>query len=136
MEAVKLIAFSAIMLYASVVDYKRQIVQKRTYLLLFLTGMINPTALSVASMILIFIPMFLTVMFVGGMGGGDIKIMAMCGFVLGLNALFGIAVGLILGIIVPTVCRFFTRQHSHIKKPIPLVPFLAVGTIATGIFFL
>lgn len=70
----------------------------------------------------------------GGMGGGDIKLYALIGFVLGvkpmllsffLATLFGAVIG-----IIGLAAGFFER-----KKPIPFGPFIAVGTLISYFYY-
>lgn len=70
----------------------------------------------------------------GGMGGGDIKLFAVIGFVVGtktvllsffLATLFGAIIGLI-GIL----CKIVKKE-----KPIPFGPFIAIGTLCAYFFY-
>jgi leader peptidase (prepilin peptidase) / N-methyltransferase len=69
----------------------------------------------------------------GGMGGGDIKLYALLGFVLGTKlVLMSLFISTLLGAIIGIIgigLGFFER-----KKPIPFGPFIAVGTL-TAYFF-
>ncbi|KRG13323.1 prepilin peptidase [Virgibacillus soli] len=70
----------------------------------------------------------------GGMGGGDIKLFTMIGFVIGpkfmlISFFFANILGAVLGIIGMT-CGIFER-----KKPIPFGPFIAIGTLITYFYY-
>jgi leader peptidase (prepilin peptidase) / N-methyltransferase len=69
----------------------------------------------------------------GGMGGGDIKLYALLGFVLGTKfVLMSLFVSTLLGAIIGIIgigLGFFER-----KKPIPFGPFIAVGTLIAYFF--
>lgn len=135
-EVVKLSLFVAVMIYASVVDYKKQIVYNRTYIMLFLIGIINVDMSSFVGMAIVFIPLFVSGLIFGGIGGGDIKIAAMCGFVLKTEAaLVGIGVGLLLGAIIPILYRMVKKRHE-LNSAVPLVPFLTAGTIIINLLIL
>ena len=68
-----------------------------------------------------------------GMGGGDIKLIAMIGAFLGWHAvLVTIFLGAVLGALVGTVLMLLRRQGR--KEPIPFGPFLAVGALLTMVW--
>ncbi len=65
-----------------------------------------------------------------GIGGGDIKIVAAVGLVIGFwKALFGMAIGLSLVIIFHGVSKliYATKRKKYEYRAYPLAPFLAVG---------
>jgi len=63
-----------------------------------------------------------------GMGGGDIKLIAMVGAFLGWHAvLVTIFLGAVLGALVGTVLMLLRRQGR--KEPLPFGPFLAIGAL-------
>lgn len=65
----------------------------------------------------------------GGMGGGDIKLMAVCGLVVGWKViLLGLLFGIILGGIFAAI-KLIRRKTTR-KSEMPFVPFLAIGTYA------
>lgn len=69
----------------------------------------------------------------GGMGGGDIKLYALLGFVLGTKlVLMSLFISTLLGALIGIIgigLGFFER-----KKPIPFGPFIAVGTLIAYFF--
>lgn len=66
----------------------------------------------------------------GGMGGGDIKLMAMVGAFLGWKAvLLTIFIGSLLGSIVGIFLMVFKGKGR--KHPVPFGPFLSLGTIVS-----
>lgn len=75
---------------------------------------------------------FLTAAVKGGIGGGDVKLAAACGLVLGLpGALIGTIVGLMLQLLfhlcAKCVLLFFRKQ---VWSAYPMAPFLAIGYAA------
>ena len=81
--------------------------------------------------IFIALPFLLAAVFLGGMGGGDIKLMAACGLVLGLPkgllaAMAGLSLLLIYVVIYRIVCKV---QRGEAKKAFPLAPFLSAGCL-------
>lgn len=79
------------------------------------------------------VPFLLAAVFFGGMGGGDIKLMAACGLVLGLlKGLFAAMAGLSLLLIYVLIYRIVCRvQRREAKKAFPLAPFLSAGCLLT-----
>lgn len=75
---------------------------------------------------------FLAAAVKGGIGGGDVKLAAACGLVLGLpGALIGTIVGLMLQLLfhlcAKCVLLFFRKQ---VWSAYPMAPFLAIGYAA------
>ena len=75
---------------------------------------------------------FLAAAVKGGIGGGDVKLAAACGLVLGLpGALMGTIVGLMLQLLfhlcAKCVLLFFRKQ---VWSAYPMAPFLAIGYAA------
>jgi leader peptidase (prepilin peptidase)/N-methyltransferase len=68
-----------------------------------------------------------------GMGGGDIKLIAMIGAFLGWQAvLVTIFLGAVLGAFVGIVLMLLRRQGR--KEPVPFGPFLAIGALLTMVW--
>ncbi len=68
-----------------------------------------------------------------GIGGGDIKLMTVCGFMLGLgNGLYA----LLIGTIIAGIYSFFVvrSRTKDLKSKIALGPFLAIGVTAVIVF--
>lgn len=65
-----------------------------------------------------------------GLGGGDIKLLAMLGAFLGPSGVFAtIFISSILGSLVGLVCAVVTKNKSIMKFSIPFGPFLVVGAL-------
>jgi len=72
-----------------------------------------------------------------GIGGGDIKLVAAVGLVIGFwKALIGMAIGLSIVIIFHGAVKLIYRSSSneHGRKAYPLAPFLALGYVC--VYFL
>ena len=68
-----------------------------------------------------------------GIGGGDIKLMTVCGFMLGFgNGLYA----LLIGTIIAGIYSFFVvrSRTKDLKSKIALGPFLAIGVTAVIVF--
>lgn len=69
----------------------------------------------------------------GGVGGGDIKLMAACGLLLGWkNMLLTLAVASILGVLV--MVPVFLIKRLRRGTPIPFGPFLAAGMVISMLY--
>jgi leader peptidase (prepilin peptidase)/N-methyltransferase len=68
------------------------------------------------------------------MGGGDIKLVAACGFLLGLPAgMSGLVIGLTMQLLVYGAARLFRIRHG---RAVPLAPCLSIGFFAAYIIFI
>lgn len=74
------------------------------------------------------------------MGGGDIKLTAAAGFVLGFwRGFWGLALGLLLAVLYFCIIRLFHKifRHPHAptgRTPLPFGPFLSIGFAALYCF--
>lgn len=122
--------FIALLCAASVMDLTKRIVPNWICLGIAGGSIIGFTPVKLLG-ILIALPFLLAAVFFGGMGGGDIKLMAACGLVLGLPkgllaAMSGLSLLLIYVAIYRIVCRV---QRREAKKAFPLAPFLSAGCL-------
>lgn len=128
--------FCCLLLTASVWDIRKRIVPDTLCALIFCTGLLAYTPDKLSG-ILLALPLLIAALIKeGGMGGGDVKLVASAGFVLGLPA--G-TVGLILGLTAvlgyDLLCKGI-RKLKKSKAPVagervlPLAPFLSAGFIA------
>lgn len=125
---VKLLIFSLILIYASYVDIKKQIVPSHIHILLLIVGLFNASLLSIFGAFIAFLPLFLVAIKTNGIGGGDVKLAGMCGFVLqGINGLIGIMLGVLTALVVVPSIRLIRKKD--INEKFPLVPYLSFGCI-------
>ena len=122
--------FIALLCAASVTDLTKRIIPNWLCLGIAGVSIIGFTPVKLLG-ILIALPFLLAAVFFGGMGGGDIKLMAACGLVLGLpkgllTAMTGLSLLLIYVGIYRIVCRV---QRREAKKAFPLAPFLSAGCL-------
>jgi leader peptidase (prepilin peptidase)/N-methyltransferase len=132
---------TSILIIISFIDYKNKIIPNILVLLILIIGIFSfffshqlfwldrIIGFFAASMPLI----LAAIISKGGMGGGDIKLMAVCGLILGWKLiLISLFVGCIFGTIYGFISRF--KNGSFLKAYIPFGPFLSAAMIFS--FFL
>ena len=124
-------AFFACLLAASVCDLRRREIPDVFPALIFAAGLINfsPAAFSG---LLLGLPFYCAALWQEkGIGGGDIKLVAASGFMLGLPAgALGLITGLTALLLFHGAARYFHRQTA---RAYPLAPFLSIGFAAAFI---
>ena len=126
-KAVQTIVFLLLLLLASVTDLKKRIVPDLLCMLIALTAAISFRPEQLWG-IFSALPFLLAAVFCGGMGGGDIKLMAAAGLVLGLPAgIFATILGLLL-VLAYSVFLKICKKTQVIA--VPLVPCLSAGCAA------
>lgn len=128
--AVQAVFFIVFLFWASAVDIRTRILPDRLHVLIALTALLD-FKLGNLSGIFAALPLFLAAITCGGMGGGDVKLMAVCGLVLGFS--YGVLaqiIGLSLLLIYYAIYYLVQRSRKRaIQTSFPLAPFLAVGCI-------
>ncbi|WMJ24315.1 A24 family peptidase [Paludicola sp. MB14-C6] len=125
---IQTIFFIAILVYASIIDIKAQTVPTHIYILLLIVGLINIGPLSFLGAVFTFLPLFIVAFSTNELGGGDVKLGTMCGFVLqGVYGIIGTMIGVIFALIIISLSR--TIRHEKVNAPFPLVPYLSTGYI-------
>ena len=126
--------FFALLLAASVTDIKKRVIPDSICLAIALTGFIYFTPVQLLGL-LTALPFLMAAMLCGGMGGGDIKLMAAAGIVLGFQ--YGIAatiIGLSAMLLFYIVYKAITKARGReCVKAYPLAPFLSIGCMAAYI---
>ena len=123
--------FVSLLLIAAINDIKTRTIPNFLCLAIAVISALNFTPVNLLG-ILSALPFLITAMIMGGMGGGDIKLMAACGLVLGLPSgilatIIGLSMMLIYAVIYNTVQKLGKREGC---KTFPLAPFLGIGCIA------
>lgn len=123
--------FIILLLTASVFDIRKRIIPDTVCLLIALTGLIGFQPVKLFG-ILTALPLLLAALLWGGMGGGDIKLTAASGIVLGFQrGLAAMVVGLTALLLFYFFYTIIQRLHGRERqKAFPLAPFLSVGCIA------
>ena len=131
LAAAQAVIFTVLLFAASACDLKKREIPDQLNGAIALTALLSFSPCNLLGL-LTGLPFLIAAVACGGMGGGDIKLMAASGLVLGLPG--GIA-ATVLGLtaILP-VCGTLTlihRLHGRREKiPFPLGPFLAAGCLA------
>ncbi len=124
------VIFTLLLCAVSVTDLTKRIVPNWICLGIVGVSIIGFTPVKLMG-ILIALPFLLAAVFFGGMGGGDIKLMAACGLVLELpKGLLAAMAGLSLLLIYVAIYRIVCRvQRREAKKAFPLAPFLSASCL-------
>lgn len=128
---IQAVFFVALLLTASVFDLKKRIIPDSINLAIVVTAMWNFTPVNLLG-IFSALPFLISAIFMGGMGGGDIKFMAACGLVLGLNGgIQATIIGLLSMLLYAGIYNTIQKlRKSEGERSFPLAPFLSIGCIA------
>lgn len=123
--------FAALLLTASVLDIRYRLIPNTLCALTAAAGLLQFSPARLLG-VLAALPLLIAAMAKpGSMGGGDIKLTAAAGLVLGLGAgLFGMALGLALALFYHGgYCLWarLRRKALPIQAALPLAPFLSLG---------
>lgn len=135
------ILFSTLIIL-SLVDLKIGIVPDSINLFIFILAIFsiflskNSFWYHLIGFFLISTPFFLIAIFTGGIGGGDIKLFAVCGLFIGAIHIFlAMFISCILASIFGIILKLLNKTTTENNKPaIPLVPYICVGVIITSLF--
>lgn len=134
------VLFYCLLFAASVWDICRRIIPDVFCAAVLLTGMMNFTQDKVFG-ILLGLPLLIAALIKeGGMGGGDIKLTAASGFVLGLPAgvaglIFALTAVLFYHLGLRVICKVRQKKPFINKETaLPLAPFLSVGFMLAHLF--
>ena len=128
LAATQAVFFIALLCAATVFDLKRRIIPDTLNLAIAACSMLCFSASNLWG-ITAALPFLLAAVFCGGMGGGDIKLVAACGLVLGLpKGLLAAAGGLSLLLLYVAVYRISCKVLGReAENAFPLAPFLSAG---------
>ena len=122
--------FVATMLEASIIDIKKRMIPDTFCVAVALTGLILFEPVKLFG-VLVALPFLLATLLWGGMGGGDIKLTAAAGIVLGLKGgIAAVVIGLTSMLLFYIAYSMFQRlRGKECQKAMPLAPFLSIGCI-------
>jgi len=127
--------FAALLLTASVIDIRKRTIPDTVCLLIACTCFILFEPLKLFG-ILAALPFLLAAIFPGGMGGGDVKLAAASGLVLGMaGGVAAVIIGLAAMLLFYAGYYVVQKLRGRIRqKTLPLAPFLSIGCIAVYFF--
>ena len=130
LASVQAVFFALLLCAASVFDLRRRIIPDTLNLAIAASALLCFSPVRLWGLF-IALPFLLAAVLWGGIGGGDIKLMAACGLVLGLPkgllaAMAGLSLLLFYVAIYQILCRV---QRREAKKAFPLAPFLSAGCL-------
>ena len=134
MRVITMLVILGILLGISIIDFKIKIIPNQLNVLLLMSGIWSSFVFQEVTFSSRFLGMFsvsipmlvLAALCSGGLGGGDIKLMAASGMLLGVRGnMFAACTGLLLG----GVYGFFLliTKHAERKDCFALGPFLCIG---------
>ena len=128
--------FTALLLAASVSDIRRKIIPDSTCLGIALTSLLAFEPVKLTG-ILAASPFLITALLFGGMGGGDIKLMAAAGLVLGFSkSMAATVIGLTALLVFHAGNHIIQKTRGRTAQTAyPLAPFLSLGYLAAYFIF-
>ena len=130
LTALHAVFFIALLCSASAIDFAKHIIPNWISIAIAAVSIFAFTPVKMLG-ILVVLPFLVAAIFCGGMGGGDIKLMAACGLVLGLpKGLLAATAGLSLLLLYVAVYRIICKvQGREAQNAFPLAPFLSAGCL-------
>lgn len=128
--------FAVLLLAASVFDIRRKIIPDSICLGIAMTGLLAFEPMRLAGLLASAL-FFLAALALGGMGGGDIKLMAAAGLVLGFSKSMAAAVIGLTALLVFHAGDIISQKlcGRDAPKSYPLAPFLSLGCLAAYFLF-
>ena len=126
---IKGLIFAGALIFASYRDIKTRKIPDTVHIIIALAGFINFNPInSIAGLLLVPLPLLIIALKFEGVGGGDVKLMAACGFFLGL---YGGLVASFIGFMMATIINLVYYKIKHIDKktPFALAPYLSIGCL-------
>lgn len=126
-------AFFLALLGASICDLRKREIPPIFPIIIAIAGLIEFSPASLLGIVLCLPFLFFASKDEQSMGGGDIKLVATCGFLLGLPAgTLGLIIGLTVQLLEYRAARLF---RLHRSRACPLAPCLSIGFFAAYIIF-
>ena len=132
--------FLAALAAASAVDCRKRVIPNSLCLLTAAAGLISLSPVQLLGPLAYLALLIAALIQPECMGGGDIKLTAAAGFVLGFwQGFWGLALGLLLAVLYFCITRLyhkiFRRPHALTgRTPLPFGPFLSIGFAALYCF--
>ena len=119
-----------ILIIASYTDIRRRIVTNKTILFIGIIGLMNFSLQNIIIGFALGMSFLICALITKTLGGGDVKLVLVCGIALGLQAIAGAVIGLTIALFVaPLINKIKGLKYS---SEFPLVPYLTIGfTLST-----
>lgn len=120
--------YALILMYTSYVDIRTKTIPDKIHILILLISLIEINLTnSILGFLTVPLPFFITALLKGGgIGGGDVKFMAACGFLLGIKGGFiASVIGLLLALFINAIVYKVKNKDKNIS--FPLAPYLSIG---------
>lgn len=123
--------FTVLLAEVSAWDIRKRVIPDTLCLCIALTGLFDFDTMRLLG-ILAAVPSLIAALLFGGMGGGDIKLMAATGLVLGLQkSTVAIIASLTAMLVLHAFCFIYQKLRGRdAPKAYPLAPFLSLGCLA------
>jgi leader peptidase (prepilin peptidase)/N-methyltransferase len=128
--------FAALLLAASVFDMQKRIIPDKISLGIALTGLLTFEPMKLSG-ILAAVLFLIIALFFGGIDGGDIKLMAAAGLVLGFTKIMTATVIGLTALLVFHAGKIIIQRlrGRTVQKAYPLAPFLSLGCLVAYFIF-
>lgn len=128
--------FAALLLAASVFDIQKRIIPDKISLGIALTGLLTFEPMKLSG-ILAAVLFLIIALFFGGIDGGDIKLMATAGLVLGFTKIMTATIIGLTALLVFHAGKIIIQRlrGRTVQKAYPLAPFLSLGCLAAYFIF-
>jgi leader peptidase (prepilin peptidase)/N-methyltransferase len=120
--------YALILMYASYNDKKEKIIPDKVHFMIMIVSCIKLNLMgAILGFVIVPLPFFITALLKDdGIGGGDVKLMAASGFLLGLKGGFiASIIGLTLAIAINLI--YYKIKNKDKKISFPLAPYLSIG---------
>ncbi|PHS29900.1 MAG: prepilin peptidase [Alkaliphilus sp.] len=128
--------FAALLISIAFIDIKYRKIPSSAVLMIMIAGIIDINIVqSILGLVFVPLPFFIMAYLKeNSIGGGDIKLMAACGFFLGISSgVIGSVIGLTLAVLVNLLLKLL-QPNKNMKESFPLAPYLGFGCLVA--FFL
>lgn len=132
LDSLLLMAFSSTLLVIAMIDFDTMDVYDGTLIVILLLAIfrlitnISSFPSAILGGLVVSIPLYIIAILTQGIGGGDVKLMGVAGFFLGINVtLVGTFLGILMGGLWGVILMLLFKKEG--KAMIPFGPFLCVG---------
>ena len=128
------IIFLLLMLIAASIDIRKRMVPDSIWIMIIILSLVSPDGGRVAGIVAA-LPLFIAGITVGGIGGGDVKLMGAIGMMLGVEKAVAVLIIALASLLafhgIRKVLHRYRQPNSSegLEQAYPLVPFLMLGSV-------